>query len=84
MRYELHGVERTTSRWDKDLRDLVSAHVSRIPGQGLYVRAGELGKADLFRVEEFSGWQFCTDPVKHFIEKRAYTNIAFEEYGEVI
>lgn len=82
--YELHGVERTISRWDRTHMDLVFTHLDRKAGQGLYVQAADLRNAAVFRVHEISGWTFCLDVVKQFIEQRGYTNIAFEEYGDTI
>jgi hypothetical protein len=61
-----------------------TTHYPRISGKGLFVRSADLMGADIFGVHEFSGWLFCTDRVKTFIEENQFTNVAFLEMGEVI
>jgi hypothetical protein len=83
-RYELSGAESHTSRWNVRTMALDHFHTARVPGQGLYVRSGDLADADIFGVREFSGWIFCTDRVKKFVEEQQFTNVTFWEHGEVV
>ena len=83
-RYELRGMEKTESKWDIERREGYDVHTPRTPGGGLYVGAAALEGADIFRVYEFSGWVFCTDRVKRFIEHQEFTNITFMEMGDAI
>jgi hypothetical protein len=58
--------------------------VPRRAGQGLYIRAADLGSSDFFRVHEFSGWTFCTERARSFIEEKHYTNVELWEMGDAV
>jgi phage pi2 protein 07 len=45
--------------------------------KGLSIENGAIKEDGFFRVHQFSGWIFCTEAVKDFIEKKRYTNVAF-------
>lgn len=85
-RYELEGVEQldyhVDFKQDPPRYELQHARIQRAPGQGLHLSTRELGDSDLFGVHEFSGWVFCTDRAKRFIEENRYTNVGFREMGE--
>ena len=73
------GVERRKSVWDKDKRNLVTTHQTRMPGKGLFATTA----AGIFHIPEFPAWIFCTDATKAFIESQKFTNVGFLEMGDV-
>ena len=82
--YSLFGVEGWDSRWDKERKELIKTHIPREPGKGLFIHRDELKGADIFHVKEFPGAIFCSDSVKHAIEKEGLTNVSFLEMGDII
>jgi hypothetical protein len=87
-RYELSGFEkvdyRVEVRQQPPAYEMVYTRVPRAAGQGLFLRADDLGGADVFGVYEFDGWTFCNDRAKEFIEEQRYTNVDFWEMGEYL
>ena len=82
--WQLYGVERWDSHFDAERWQLVETKTERLLGAGVMVRAEELAGAAVFRVHEFPGWPFCTDPVRALIEQEGFTNVAFLEMGDVV
>lgn len=80
--WEVYGVERVDSHFDRERRQLVRTKTERLPNAGIFVREADLAGAGIFRVYEFPGWVFCTDSVRELIEKEGFTNVAFLELGE--
>lgn len=81
-RWETVGSGDFGSKWNKDELRLDRWEVARKPGEGVLVAESVLDGAEIFRVEEFIGWVFCTDRVKRFVEAQGYTNVIFREMGE--
>ncbi len=79
--YDLIGVERVQSSWNREERRLERARVPRLPNHGLFYDEGSLVEP-LFISFELPGCILCTDEAKRFIEAHKFTNIAFWEYGE--
>ena len=48
----------------------------------LVVNPASWGGEDIFRIEQ-SGWVFCTERAKEFIEQAGFTNVSFLEDGEI-
>jgi hypothetical protein len=82
--HEVSGIEGRRSTWDPELKALVETHYSRVPGQGVFVRRNELRGADIFHIYELPGFIMCTEPVKEFIQKEGFTNVRFDEMGDVV
>lgn len=80
----ISGFEYKAHKWNPKLMDLVPDLQPRIPGQGLFVAATEIGDTPIFRVEEFTEMILCTDEVKTFIQEKGFTNVDFWEYGDVV
>jgi len=80
--WEVDGVEHWDSVFDPGKRQLVRTRVSRDPQFGIYLRGENLAGADIFRVTQFPGWVFCTDPVRELVRERTFTNVDFMEMGE--
>ncbi len=80
--WEIAGVERWESTFDREKRQLVRMRVGRDPRSGISIPRAELGGADVFRVAQFPGWVLCTDPVRDLIRDREFTNVDFLEMGE--
>lgn len=80
--WEVDGVERWDSAFDREKRQLVPTRMGRDPQSGIYVPRAELGDADIFRVAQFPGWVFCTDGVRDLASDRRFTNVDFLEMGE--
>ena len=78
--FELRGVQRRESSWDKERRVLVKRMHPRVEGQGLFVPPIR----GFFRVSEFPAWIFCTDDIKDLIEDHCFTNVSFLEMGDVL
>ncbi len=49
----------------------------------LVVDSTSWGGEDIFRIEQ-SGWIFCTERMKEFIESAGFTNVSFLEDGEIL
>ena len=82
--YQIDGIERRSSRFDQQKKQLVEIHAPRVSGQGIYVHEEDLRGADFFEVVEFPDRVLCTDQAKRFIEEHRFTNVAFLEVGDVI
>jgi hypothetical protein len=80
--WELDGVERWDSVFDREKRQLVRTRIGRDPQSGIYVQRAELGGADVFRIVQFPGWVFCTDAVRDLVRERQFTNVDFLNVGE--
>lgn len=83
-RYLVEGIEEKSSRYDKELKDLVPVYNPRIPGKGIYVHEADLKGANIFRLYESPGRILCTEPLKNLIEQMGFTNVEFIEIGDVI
>lgn len=81
-RWLLYGAEEWDSHWDQELKQLVRVKTPRLPGSGVYLPEPELGRAGVFRVDEFPAWMFCTDDVRQAVEEAGLTNLSFLEMGE--
>ena len=81
-RYDVAGIERRESIWDKERHSAKHIHIPREPGQGIYVNKSRLAGAGLFRVREFPAWMLCTDAAKRRIEQASLSNISFSEVGD--
>jgi hypothetical protein len=81
--WEVNGVEHWDSVFDPNQRQLVRSRVGRDPQSGIYLRRKDLAGADVFRVAQFPGWVFCTDPVRVLVHERRFTNVDFLEMGDV-
>lgn len=81
-RWQLYGVERWDSHFDSEHKRHVRTKSERLPRAGVFVKEADLGGKDIFRVHEFPGWIFCTEPVRELIEKEGFTNVSFLEMGE--
>jgi len=82
--FEVDGIEKRSSRWDKARRESIKIHQRRMPGKGLFIAEGDLEGADLFRVHEFPGWILCTDRLRKFICHQGFSNIEFLDVGDVV
>lgn len=80
---EAAGLPRTEPVEDPATDTAELVFVPRAPGEGIFVRREDLGTADLFRLRELPGWVLCTPEVKDFVEEREYTNVTFDEMGEI-
>jgi hypothetical protein len=81
-RYEVAGIERRETAWDKVRLSSEQTHIPREPRQGIYVREPGLGTVGLFRVREFPAWLLCTDSARRHIERASLSNISFYEVGD--
>jgi hypothetical protein len=81
-RYEVAGIERRETTWDRERPSSEKIHIPREPGRGIYVRESQLAEGGLFRVQEFPAWMLCTDSAKERMEEASLSNIAFVEVGE--
>jgi len=82
--YDLDGIERYETGWDKQRRESFKTHIPRRQGLGIYVDADALAGTAIFRTREFPGWILATDVVKELIEKEEFTNVNFLEAGETL
>jgi hypothetical protein len=80
--WEVDGVEHWNSVFDAGKRQLVRKKVGRVPRAGVYLRCEDLAGADVFRVDQFPAWVFCTDAVRDLVRERSFTNVDFLEIGE--
>lgn len=82
--WELYGVERWDTDLDRERMELVRTHSDRLPGAGVFVPEADLAGSSIFRVHEFPGPVFCTDPVRELVEKEKFSNVSFLEMGDVV
>lgn len=82
MRRELEGVEWVDILWDSQALEGRRQRIPREPGKGVYVAEQALQGVGIFRVRQWSGHVFCTDPVRDSILEKRYTNVDFLEMGE--
>ena len=82
--YEAEGLEEYKGEVDAKTLELSYQHIQREQGKGLYVNIADLGGCDLFHIEEFFGFKYCTNKLKHHIEEKVYKNVRFLEVGEAI
>lgn len=80
--WNVFGVERWDSHFDRDCGHLVRTKTERLPNQGIFVSDADLQGADIFRVAELPAWVFCTDAVRQLIEKEGFSNCSFLEMGD--
>lgn len=80
--WELYGVERWDSHFDRERMELVRTKTDRLPGAGVFISEVDLAGADIFRVREFPAAVFCTDAVRALIDKESFSNVSFLEMGE--
>jgi hypothetical protein len=80
----LVGIESHSVDYDLDKQELVITPIPRQAGKGLFIRRGSLGSVGIFRCVEFVAPILCTEPVRDYIVAREYTNIAFNEMGEIV
>jgi hypothetical protein len=80
--WEVDGVEHWDSAFSPAERRLVRTRVPREPASGIYVRREDLAGAAVFRVRQFPGWVFCTDPVRELVREQRFSNVDFLEMGE--
>lgn len=79
--WEVYGVERWDSHFDRENRQLVRTKTERLPDAGIFIKEADLGPASIFRVHEFPAWVFCTDRVRELVEEEGLANVAFLEMG---
>jgi len=82
--YDIDGIERYETGWDKERRESVETRIPRQHGLGIYLAADALAGVAIFRLHEFPGWILVTDLVKNFVEKEGFTNVSFLEAGETL
>jgi hypothetical protein len=70
---EFEGIEEKNSAY----------HKARQPGMGFFFEKSALRGVDFFRPKH-TGFTFCTDRAKNFMEKREYQNVEFMEVGDLI
>ena len=58
-------------------------HIQRSPGHGLFIKKESVEGFGFFR-PRFTGLALCTDQVRQFIQARAFSNIVFLEYGNLV
>jgi hypothetical protein len=81
-RYDVAGIQRRETTWDKERLFVKQIHILREPGRGIYVSESGLVAAGLFRVHEFPAWMLCTDSARRRIERASLSNISFSEVGD--
>jgi|GEM_PF-4729990 len=79
--YRLAGVEGPPSEVEINGRWEMRPGPRRRTREGLQVTWDEMGESHFVQTD---GFNLCTEPVRDFIIERAYTNICFYEYGEVV
>ena len=79
--WELYGVERWDSHYDRGLQQLVRTKTERLPNAGVFVHETHLDGAQVFRVRELPAWIFCTDAVREVVQQAGFSNVAFLEMG---
>jgi hypothetical protein len=80
--WEVTGVERWNSKFDRTLQQLVRTKSERQAGSGLTVHPDDLGGAGIFRVREFPAWIFCIEGVREAVQTAGFSNVSFLEMGE--
>ena len=82
--YKAEGLEEFGSKVDPKTFELSCQHIQRKKGKGLYIHMKDLDGCDLFHIQEFLGFKYCTNVVKEYIERKGFTNVRFLEVGEAI
>jgi hypothetical protein len=82
--WKLYGVERSDWKYDRERPELVVTKTDRLPNAGIFLSETDLAGASIFRVFEFPGLVFCTDPVRDLIEQEGFSNAAFMEMGDTL
>lgn len=83
-RWELEGIEKVRSGYDRERRELFELHTPRTGGKGALILEAGLKGIDIFRIVEFPSWVCCTERVRDFVQEEGYTNAVFCEIGETI
>lgn len=84
----LDGHERWESTWNPETSLMEYKHHPRVPNGGLVIHGSELGGAEIFKLKKSWGgpanYTLCTDSVKEFIGRSGWTNLTFQEVGEIV